>query len=408
MGLGSPGGLCIISSMKRIKRRSLNIIIVIFFLNLIYSACGNNVAEKGIEYKNQSTDNISVTGSSSSVNENDESELQITSIPDTAVINPLTGLPVPNPDILNRRPVMVKVSNFPRIGRPHAGLSSADIVFDYFIGVGTNRFLALYYGQDAEKIGPVRSGRRVDAELVTMYEGVLAYGSADEDTDAVLVNTLGEYALSHLEADCPVFCGTDTHSVTGVFANSNAISTHVSTLGLENGRPDLPGMVFSEELPAGAVDADSVTILFNYQNRGEWRYDEPSGKFLRWIEFVENEEEGGEEFEMIPLVDRVNGEQLAFSNVIVLFARYNELAPTAHEIEIWANNTGMPAYLFRDGRMIAGEWKSVNDADPIQFFDSDGGPLALNPGNTWIAIMGMNSSIEIVQPGAWESFFFLP
>ena len=364
--------------------------------------------EKDVEFLDESPDNIFVTSPSSLGSENGEIELQKSTTPVPAMINPLTGLPAPNPDLLTRRPVMVKVSNFPRAGRPHAGLSSADIVFDYFIGVGTNRFLALYYGQDAEKIGPVRSGRRVDAELVTMYAGVLAYGSADEDTDAVLVDTLGEYALSHLEVECPVFCGTDTHSVTGVFANSNAISTHVSALGLENGRPDLPGMVFSEELPPGAVDADSLMVLFNYQNRGEWRYDEASGKFLRWIEFVEDEEEGSEEFEMIPLVDRVNGEQLAFSNVIVLIARYNELAPTAHEIEIWANNDGMPAYFFRDGRMIAGEWKSVNDTDPIQFFNSDGGAMALKPGNTWIAIMGMNSSIEIVRPGAWESFFFLP
>ena len=376
-------------------------------LILILNACGNYAAEKDAGL-NQSTDNIFATNPISSASENASIILEADKTPLPEVINPLTGLPVSDPDLLNRRPVMVKVSNFPRAGRPHAGLSSADIVFDYFIGFGTNRFMALYYGQDAEKIGPVRSGRLVDAELATMYAGVLAYGSADEDTDAFLVNTLGDYSLSHLEADCPVFCGTDTHSVTGVFANSQAISAHVTALGLENDKPDLPGMVFSDDLPAGAVDADSVTILFNYQNRGEWRYDPASGKFLRWIEFVENEVEHGDEFEMIPLIDRVNGKQLAFSNVIVLFARYNELAPTAHEIEIWANNAGKPAYLFRDGRMIAGEWKSVNDTDPIQFFDLDGGPLALKPGNTWIAIMGMHSSIEVVRPGAWESFFFLP
>ena len=49
-----------------------------------------------------------------------------------------------DPSLLERRPVMVKVSNFPRLGRPHAGLSFADIVFDYFIGYGTNRFLACF------------------------------------------------------------------------------------------------------------------------------------------------------------------------------------------------------------------------------------------------------------------------
>lgn len=46
-------------------------------------------------------------------------------------VNPLTGLPVENPENLNRLPVMIKVSNFPAgPGRPHAGLSYADMVFE--------------------------------------------------------------------------------------------------------------------------------------------------------------------------------------------------------------------------------------------------------------------------------------
>jgi hypothetical protein len=49
-------------------------------------------------------------------------------------INPLTGMPVEDPSILDRRPVFVKVANYPVSGRPHAGLSAADMVFEYFIG----------------------------------------------------------------------------------------------------------------------------------------------------------------------------------------------------------------------------------------------------------------------------------
>jgi len=44
-----------------------------------------------------------------------------TNFPDN--VNPLTGLEVSNPALLDRRPMMIKVSNFPREGRPHAGLS---------------------------------------------------------------------------------------------------------------------------------------------------------------------------------------------------------------------------------------------------------------------------------------------
>lgn len=322
------------------------------------------------------------------------------------VINPLTGLPPADADNLNRRPVMIKVSNYPQTGRPHAGLSFADIVFDYYIGSGTNRFLAVYYGSDSPQVGPVRSGRFVDAQLVTMYSGILGYGSADEDTDAELTARLGDYAVNNLEAPCPAFCGASTHDAIGVFARSDAISDFVDAQGWENSTPDLPGMVFSNDQPLGGKIADKVHILFNYYNRGEWRYDQSSGKYLRWIENFPDVE--SDQFEMIPLVDRVTGQQLGFSNLIIIRAEYTELAPTRHQIDIWGNDKGLPAYFFRDGQMVEGSWRTVNDTDPMQFFTKDGRPFALKPGNTWIVIAGLSSTFQEITPGEWELFFFLP
>lgn len=301
---------------------------------------------------------------------------------------------------------MVKVSNYPQTGRPHAGLSFADIVFDYYIGSGTNRFLAVFYGQDSPRIGPVRSGRFVDAHLVTMYSGVLGYGSADEDTDEELVTRLGDYAINNLEAPCPAFCGESTHDAIGVFADSAAISDFISAQGLDNSAPDLPGLVFSDTPPSGGKAGANALILFNYYNRGEWRYDAASGKYLRWIEYFPDVESDG--FEMIPLVDRVTGNQLAFSNLVIIRAEYTELAPTRHLIDIWGNDKGRPAYFFRDGQMFEGIWHAENDTDPLQFLDHEGEPFALKPGNTWIVIAGLNSSFNETQPGQWELFFFLP
>ena len=323
-------------------------------------------------------------------------------------INPLTGLAVADPSRLERKPVFVKVSNFPAIGRPHAGLSSADMVFEYFIGIGQNRFMAVFYGQDATRIGPVRSGRRVDAEIVPMYSGVLGYGSADADTDAVIVNALGKYAISNLEGPCPAFCGESTHSATGVFANSAAISELVDLNGWENLPPDLSGIHFQQTPPDKMQPAQNLMIMFNYYNRGEWRYDEKSGKYLRWIEEIENYGTLDESIEMIPLVDRNTGEQLAFSNIIIIKADHDELAPTAHEIKMRGNNSGHPAFLFRDGGMIAGGWSTPNGTNPIQFTYSNGTPLPLKPGKTWIAIMSIHSTFEEVEPGKWQTFFLLP
>jgi hypothetical protein len=329
-----------------------------------------------------------------------------TAAPEPVGTNPLTGLPVYDGALLERRPVMLKVSNFPRVGRPHAGLSYADIVFDYYIGFGTNRFLAVFYGQDSPRVGPIRSGRRVDAELVNMYGSVLGYGSADNDTDAVLRGALGDYAISHHQAPCPVFCGEDTHSATGVFADSAALSRYVSEQGLDNRAPNLEGMRFSDELPAGGEEGRQVNILFNFFNRAEWRFDAESGRYLRWIEYMEDED--SQEFEMIPLVDSVTGRQLAFSNIIIISAYYTELAPSAHEIDILGNQRGLPAVFFRDGRKYTGTWAVPDAGAPMHFYDENGEDMPLKPGSTWVAIAGFSSSLREVEPGLWELFFFLP
>ena len=48
-------------------------------------------------------------------------------------INPLTGLMVDDPARLERRPMAIKVTNYPRYVRPQPGLSKADIVFEYYM-----------------------------------------------------------------------------------------------------------------------------------------------------------------------------------------------------------------------------------------------------------------------------------
>ena len=69
-------------------------------------------------------------------------------------VDPLTGLKVANPALLDRRPMLIKVSNLPRNVRPQWGLSLADIVFEYYTEEGTTRFAALFYGNDADNGRP--------------------------------------------------------------------------------------------------------------------------------------------------------------------------------------------------------------------------------------------------------------
>lgn len=319
-------------------------------------------------------------------------------------INPLTGLPAPNPVLLERRPVMVKVSNYPVVGRPHAGLSFADIVFEYYIGEYINRFLAIFYSQDAPTIGPVRSGRLVDIQLVRMYQGMMAYGDADERVDEPIKEYLGLRALAHNESPCPPICGFDPHSAAGTFADSASLTRYFTNIGVDNDRQPLEGMRFDPNPPAEGQPAVQLGVEYAVLNRGEWRYDPDSGKYRRWIEEMDEDDNRT----MIPLVDRLTNEQLQFSNVIVLYTFYVEYNRTLHNIDIWNNSGSQQALFFRDGLLNEGTWKMVDKERPIQFFDARGEPYKLKPGNTWVVLAGLSSTFSQPQPGQWEFYFYLP
>ena len=322
-----------------------------------------------------------------------------------ADVNPLTGLKVSDPTILNRRPVTVKVANFPREGRPHAGLSFADLVFEYYIGEGTNRFLALYYGQDAPKVGPVRSGRMVDAQLVRQFQGILAYVSADIKVLQVIWKNLDKRAISLSPYTCPGLCDDGKGTVTSVFAETASLTKFAAQqLGIAATKPNLDGFAFDTRLPATTQPAAGVAVQWNPADRGEWRYDAASGTYLRWIESVD----ANNAQTMVPLTDRVTEKQLGFTNVVIVFAKYTELAPTLHEIDMWYNNGGQRAVLFRDGVLIEGTWKSAAQDAPMQFFLPDGKPMTFKPGNTWFVLTGLNSTLKQPSAGQWEMNFALP
>ncbi len=62
-------------------------------------------------------------------------------------INPLTALRVSEPALLEQPAALISISNMPVTTRPQAGLQFASWVFELFIGEGTTRFLAVFYGE---------------------------------------------------------------------------------------------------------------------------------------------------------------------------------------------------------------------------------------------------------------------
>jgi hypothetical protein len=92
-------------------------------------------------------------------------------------LNALTGLTVPDASVLERRPLVVKISNAPALVRPQAGISAADIVYEHYTEGGLTRFSAVFYSQAPQRVGSIRSARLIDNQLVPMYNGLLAFST---------------------------------------------------------------------------------------------------------------------------------------------------------------------------------------------------------------------------------------
>src|SRR5215213_110726 len=89
-----------------------------------------------------------------SINATDATESSLPSSPQTIEptpqlqsINPLTGLPVADPSLLQLPAILVSISHFPVNARPQAGLSFAPYVFEIYITEGATRFLTTFYGE---------------------------------------------------------------------------------------------------------------------------------------------------------------------------------------------------------------------------------------------------------------------
>ena len=80
-------------------------------------------------------------------------------------INPLTGLRVQYTENLQIPAALISISNSPITARPQAGLSFAANVVELFIGEGTTRFLAFFYGEMPRRL-PVISDKLLSEEEV--------------------------------------------------------------------------------------------------------------------------------------------------------------------------------------------------------------------------------------------------
>lgn len=326
-------------------------------------------------------------------------------------INPLTGLPVPDLELLDRRPVAVKVQMAPRIERPAYGISLADIVFDFYQSFGEIRLTAIFYGQDAEQVSPVRSARLFDGPIVNMYQALFWFGSADPRIlNNLYESPVGNQLVIPGNDTCPPMCRVDVRGYNHLAVDTSGVKEFAEKKRINNERPNLDGMLFDPEPPEDGLSGEEVAVIMNRSRYEQWEYDPETGRYLRFQESEDFSDLGGT-YE--PLMDALTEEQVAADNVVVLFA-IHEFAfrtnPGVNEIiEIELRGTG-PAVAFRDGQAYEVTWNREELDAPLYLTFSDGTRYSYKPGNTWYQVIGQAS--DTVKPGEgdadWQFHFFMP
>ncbi len=323
-----------------------------------------------------------------------------------ANINPLTGLKVEDASRLERRPLLIKVANLPRAYRPQWGLSLADHVIEYYIEEGTTRFAAVFLGQDASMVGPIRSGRFFDNHLITMYKANFAFGSADYRVLNLLFNQNYANRLV-IESACPPMCRYEPNGVNYLMANTADLTTFINNRHLRegNGRQNLDGFVFNYNLPALGADARRVYVRYSAAIYNRWDYDPQTGKYYRYSD-TQNDLEQGRNEVYEQLTDRLTGEPISADNVVVLYVQHRYYSKTPEIIDIVMSGPDK-AYLFRDGKMFELKWYR-NALDRLFILvGPDEKPFPLKPGNTWFEVVGTSSNFT--NDGSdWRFTFQIP
>ncbi len=321
-------------------------------------------------------------------------------------INPLTGLKVENPSILDRRPMIIKIANLPRDYRPQWGLSKADQVFEYYIEEGTTRFAAVFLGQDASLVGPIRSGRFFDNHLIAMYKANFAFGSADYRVRNLLYNESYADRLV-VESFCPPMCRYQPDSLNYLMTSTVDLTSYINNRRVAggNGRQNLEGLWFNRLTPPEGKPVSRVFVRYSAAIYNRWDYEPGSGKYYRFSD-LENDFENGKNEVYQPLTDRLTDEPISADNLVVLFVPHAYILRDPEIVDIIVSGPGK-ANLFRDGQAFELRWFRNAKDQILTLAGKDGESFPLKPGNTWFEVMGTSTKLENTGVD-WRFTFKIP
>jgi hypothetical protein len=307
---------------------------------------------------------------------------------------PLTGT-LGDP-VAKQTPAMaVKVDNSPQ-ARPHAGVNQADLVYELQVE-GITRFMEVFHSQVPDRVGPVRSARSSDIDLLFGLGRPLLMWSGANGGVVGEVRNAAEYAgLTDAGASSPAgghyYRDGGRAAPHNLYANARAIKDEMG-MATDSYPPPLFSHSPAGTVPPGATPAAGIRINFGLGVIVEYVWDAERKGWDRF-QVDQNHSRAGSAF-----TDE-GGAQVAPENVVVLFLDYAPDPVDARSPKAQSVGAGDGLVLL-SGASVPVHWKRDTNLDLWNLTNAaTGEPVALGAGRAWVALPAVGQgSTAILDEG---------
>ncbi|MCX6513563.1 MAG: DUF3048 domain-containing protein [Actinobacteria bacterium] len=305
------------------------------------------------------------SGSSSSSDTSGSVDTAVTETTVGVVVDPLTGLPNQDASTLDRPAMVVKIDNHPS-ARPQLGINQADIIFEENVEKLT-RYAAVFHSQGSDPVGPIRSGRFQDINLLgSLNKPLFVWSGGNEKVSAAIKDSdLVDLSYTVANKDGGFARDSDRSAPHNLIAETTKLWT-LAPEGSSGPQQQFAYRSASDANASTSKDVAGVKVSMDGV-KVQWDWDKTTKEFLRIQDGT-------------AVVDP-DDVQLAVPNVVVLEVEYsNNYSPTSKTLG------GGKAYVFTNGVVYEGTWSRETRLVPFTLKDSAGAEIKLTPGQTFVEV----------------------
>ncbi len=288
-------------------------------------------------------------------------------------VDPLTGGEVVAAPVIG-----VKIDNT-SAGLPQYGLADADVVYVEQVEGGLTRLLAVFHSTLPTEVGPVRSVRSTDAELLPVFGAPALVFSGGAGGPVSALAATSAIAVSEDNGDPGFSRSRSAPSPYNLHADLQEIARSVGGIS----QPNNIGFVFAASDPRVEAGSSATSLAVQFQAaRTEFTFADGQYRLLR----------SGD-----PQSD-AEGAPVVADNVLFQSVDF--------EPDGTVDSVGSPSFashtvgsgtfrMFRDGHELSGTWSRPAADQPTQYLDGAGQPVPFKPGKTWVALVPSSASVDV-------------